>query len=117
VPPLIRFIPNLLTYSVPLFLKATVRPNPKETSSPAASFWSERKVLGWPKICKLARAFLREYSYKRLQLAQLLGRHGVFLTLDAAGPSSVSSTSRRRILADAPAPISEAYGTGPVSTA
>jgi hypothetical protein len=28
----------------------------------------------------LAHAFLWGYSYKRLELAQLLGRHGVFLT-------------------------------------
>jgi hypothetical protein len=39
-----------------------------------------RKVLGWPKICKLAHAFLWEYSYKRLKLVQLLGQLGVFLT-------------------------------------
>jgi hypothetical protein len=38
-----------------------------------------RKVLGWPKICELAHAFIWEYSYKGLKLAQLLGRHGVFL--------------------------------------
>ena len=41
-----------------------------------------KKVLDWPKICKLAHAFLREYSYKRLKLAQLLGQLGGFLTLD-----------------------------------
>ena len=39
-----------------------------------------RKVLGWPKRCILPNVFLWEYSYKRLQLAQLLGQHGVFLT-------------------------------------
>jgi hypothetical protein len=39
-----------------------------------------RKLLGWPKRHKLAHAFLREYSYKRLKLAQLLGQLGVFLT-------------------------------------
>jgi hypothetical protein len=38
------------------------------------------KVLGWPKRRKLAHAFLWEYSYKRLKLAQLLGQLGVFLT-------------------------------------
>jgi hypothetical protein len=38
------------------------------------------KVSGWPKICKLAHAYLWEYSYKGLKLAQLLGRIGVFLT-------------------------------------
>jgi hypothetical protein len=31
-------------------------------------------LLGLPKQCKLAHAFLWEYSYKRLQLAQLLGQ-------------------------------------------
>ena len=39
-----------------------------------------REAFGWPKRCKLARAFLRKQSYKRLKLAQLLGRLGVFLT-------------------------------------
>jgi hypothetical protein len=39
-----------------------------------------RKVLGWPKRRKLAHAFLWEYSYKRLQLAQLLGQLGIFRT-------------------------------------
>jgi hypothetical protein len=42
-----------------------------------------RKVLGWPKICKLAHAFRWECSYKRLKLAQLLGQLGVFLTRGA----------------------------------
>ena len=44
--------------------------------------WSERgrKVLGWPKICKFAHAFLWEYIDKRLKLAQLLSQVGVFLT-------------------------------------
>jgi hypothetical protein len=39
-----------------------------------------RKVSGWPKRCKLAHALLWEYSYKGLELAQLLGQLGVFLT-------------------------------------
>jgi hypothetical protein len=40
-----------------------------------------RKVSGWPKkCCMLAYAFLWEYSYKGLKLAQLLRRLGVFLT-------------------------------------
>jgi hypothetical protein len=30
------------------------------------------KVLAWPKRCKLAHAFLWEYSYERLKLVQLL---------------------------------------------
>jgi hypothetical protein len=33
-----------------------------------------RKVLGWPKRYQLAHAFLWEYSYKRLRLAQLLSQ-------------------------------------------
>ena len=37
-------------------------------------------VVGRSKICKLAHAFLGERSYKRLELAQLLGQLGVFLT-------------------------------------
>ena len=39
-----------------------------------------RKVLGWPRIYKLAHAFLWEHIYKRPKLAQLLGQLGVFLT-------------------------------------
>ena len=38
-----------------------------------------RKALGWPKRCKLAHAFLWEFSWKRLKLAQLLGQLGGFL--------------------------------------
>jgi hypothetical protein len=38
------------------------------------------KVLGWPKRRKLAHAFLWEYSYTRLKLAQPLGQLGVVLT-------------------------------------
>ena len=37
-------------------------------------------MLGWPKRCKLAHAFLWKYSYKRMKLAQLLGQLGVFFT-------------------------------------
>jgi hypothetical protein len=47
-----------------------------------------RKVLGWPQRCKLAHAFLRGYSYKRLKLVQLLGQRSVFLTWAPEGPSS-----------------------------
>ena len=39
-----------------------------------------RRLLGCPKLCKLAHAFLRGYSYKGLKLAQILGQLGVFLT-------------------------------------
>jgi hypothetical protein len=39
-----------------------------------------RKVLGWPRRCKLAHAFRWEYSYKRLKLAHRLGQLGAFLT-------------------------------------
>ena len=47
----------------------------------AAAALRARKVLGWPKRRKLAHAFLWEYSYKRLKLAQLLGQLGVLLTM------------------------------------
>jgi hypothetical protein len=39
-------------------------------------------VSGWPKRSKLAHAFLWGYSDKRLELAQLLGQRGAFLTWD-----------------------------------
>ena len=47
---------------------------------PPAAHPPPRKVLVWPRRCKLAHAFLREYSQKRLKLVQLLGQLGVFLT-------------------------------------
>ena len=61
----------------------------------------ERKLLGWPKICKLARASLWEHSDKRLKLAQLLGQLGGFLTLG-------SSLSRASSIAAAPTPAAAA---------
>jgi hypothetical protein len=51
------------------------RPSQRADSSPIA-----RKVLGWPKRCKLAHAFLWEFSYKRLKLAQPLCQLAVFPT-------------------------------------
>ena len=52
------------------------------------AFAGASKLLGWLKRCKLAHAFLCEYSYKRLRLAQLLGQLGIFLTLRPRGPYS-----------------------------
>jgi hypothetical protein len=55
-----------------------------------------RKVLGssrWPKRCKLAHAFLREYSYKGLKLAHLLGQLGLFL---ACGQACGGTRASRR---------------------
>jgi hypothetical protein len=49
-------------------------------------------VLGWPKKRKLARAFLREYIYKGLKLAQLLGQLGGFLT---CAPSAAARAACR----------------------
>ena len=57
-----------------------------------AALADARKVLGWPKICKLAHAFLWEYSLKRLKLAQLLGQLGAFLTLMKSGMRCLNST-------------------------
>jgi len=45
----------------------------------ATSLAGSRKVLGWPKRCKLAHAFLWQYGYKGPKLAQLLDPLGVFL--------------------------------------
>jgi hypothetical protein len=39
-----------------------------------------------PKDASFAQAFLSEYIYKRLTLAQLLGQRGVFLTLPEPAP-------------------------------
>ena len=50
-------------------------------------------MLGWPKRCKLAHAFLWGYSCERLKLAQLLGRHGVFLTSLEARSRTVWSSA------------------------
>jgi hypothetical protein len=41
-------------------------------------------MLGWPKRCKMAHAFLWQNSYKRPNLAQLLGRLDDFLTCASA---------------------------------
>ena len=49
-------------------------------------------MLGWPKIYKLAHAFPWEYSYRRLQLAQLLGQLGVFLTWVSSTSTSTSAS-------------------------
>ena len=55
-------------------------PNAKGWCSPASMLcWSEKAVRSRPKRCKLAHAFLWEYSDKGLKMAQLLGQHGVSL--------------------------------------
>jgi hypothetical protein len=51
-----------------------------------------RKVLGWPKICKLAMHSCGNTAIKlkRLKMAQLLGQYGVFLTYVAPnGPDFI----------------------------
>jgi hypothetical protein len=59
-------------------------------------------VLGSPKRCKLAHAFLWDHSHNRLKLAQVLGRRGVFLTWDAARTEGcVRSSLAQRAPADA----------------
>ena len=61
-------------------------------------WWSGRakKVLGLPKRCELAHAFMWEcsyiHTYNRLTLAPRLGQHGAFLT--AAGAAHHSPRSR-----------------------
>ena len=54
-------------------------------------YCEREEVSGWPKICQLAHAFMWEYSYKRLKLAQLLGQLGVFLTCTTSSSSASSS--------------------------
>jgi hypothetical protein len=49
-------------------------------------------VLGWPKICQLAHAFLWECGDKGLKLAQHLGQLGVFLTLVGRSQGAGRST-------------------------
>jgi hypothetical protein len=53
-----------------------------------------RKLLGWPKRCKLAHAFRWEYSNEGLKLGQLPGQRGVFLTLALRVRSSPTSSMR-----------------------
>jgi hypothetical protein len=50
------------------------------------------EVLGCPRKCKLAHAFPWDYSDKGLELAQLLGQLGVFLTWFAPSPSAYPNT-------------------------
>ena len=49
----------------------------------------------------MAHAFLWEYSYKGLELAQLLGRLGVFLTLVMSSPLKTPPPSSAAVLSDA----------------
>jgi hypothetical protein len=58
--------------------------------APAATKAS--RASGWPKRCELAHAFLWGYNDKRLELAQLLGQLGVFLTQN----SQVTQVTARR---------------------
>jgi hypothetical protein len=51
----------------------------------------ENKVAGWPRIRKLARAFLWKYSYKRLKLVQILGQHGVLLARRPLPPAAITT--------------------------
>jgi hypothetical protein len=44
------------------------------TCSASGSPAQSAKCVRWPKICKLAHAFLWEYGHKRLKLAQHLGQ-------------------------------------------
>jgi hypothetical protein len=53
-----------------------------------------RKVSGWPRHRALAHAYLCEYGYTRLTLAQLLGQLGIFLTWWTASPGRRSRGSR-----------------------
>ena len=61
---------------------------------PRASLERE-KVLGWPRRCGLAHAFLWEHSCKKLKLAQLLGQRGVFLTCGDTQPGGWEGPARR----------------------
>jgi hypothetical protein len=63
----------------------------------------------------LAHAFVWEYSCKRLQLAQLLGQLGVFLTLVHAPPAAATAQtvgSAASASASAAASGSQAAGRG-----
>jgi hypothetical protein len=53
---------------------------PDPRAAPVRSL-SARKLLGWPRRCKLAHALPREYSYKGLKLAQLLGQFSLLIQL------------------------------------
>ena len=72
--------------------------------APNSEHFDEKGVLGWPKRCKLARAFRWEYnSYKRLDLAQLLGQRGVFLTFACVAPTAASRRRSSAVPPDAAA--------------
>ena len=68
---------------------------------PAAADAAARKVLGWPKLCKLVHALLWECSYKRLKLAQLLGKLGVFLASYRLVPTAAAHMESMRARARA----------------
>jgi hypothetical protein len=74
---------------------AAVTPHPSQCSTPSHTLdpspwlWSRaRKVLGQPKGYEFAHALMWEYIYKRLELAQLPGQLGVFLTWQKSGALS-----------------------------
>jgi hypothetical protein len=76
--------------------------NRRECGLRAAYTCRARKVLGWPKRCRLAHGFRREHSCKRLKLAQLLGQLGVFLTWSCQSSSSCHSRSGLKVFASSP---------------
>jgi hypothetical protein len=74
-------------------------------------------VLVWPKRCKLAHAFLWEYSDKGLKLAQLLGQLGVFLTwMPTVNSNSTGSVGSAAALAASSSQSSACVRTGRPST-
>ena len=77
-----------------------LRPSPSLAAGAAAARADHpdagaSKVLGRPRRCKLAHAFLWAYSDKRRKLAQLPGQLGVLLT-GARAPPSCAAARRRR---------------------
>jgi hypothetical protein len=76
-------------------------------------------VLGWPKRCTSAHAFLWDCSYERLKLAQVLGQLGSFLTCAppaAAVSRQVHSPPAPCIEHDAGAQCAPVGGAPPPST-
>jgi hypothetical protein len=91
------------------------RPRPRRhRPAPAVA----TKVLGWPKRCKSARAFLWEYSYKKLKLAQLLGQLDVFVVFLARGawPRVTRRSAWQAALADHAGPVCKRWARWTAST-
>ena len=80
--------------------------NPRPERSTVRGTRERGKAFGWPRRCKSARAFLWECGCKRLKLAQLLGRLGVFLAGGTGFGVAAALLCGHERIPDLPPPVS-----------